>query len=1153
METLLTQGGQHYKVANIRGVPSSTSFFYILNSSLCNVDQNGAALGPDNDIPVLGLHLRYGMRTKAHLHYGPKDAGTLGKNRQQDPKQDCQYCCVLQLGELHDRRLLPALSKPRNYHDKQLSLDHFTPWPIVQQNKDSPWTLFSANLVEGKGELVTRPPPQLSIAEKLFQTKHWPRPEAPRADEEAYEGGEQTTKKYEFKVVDYQMCWEHTAKLHHGTANRDADSTALQYTPLCNFEFYKYKAIYQFDDGTSPIHMLQLRWKNPMCDEGTVYCKGVHDAAPSDLEGVQFVIIDVCFSYDSLNTTSSLITVINKAWPRLNAMNLELPHFYNILNDMEAPDPTTAITHFGKQKSGTYVAGNMCYKNGLLLTHEQAKVAIIHDYFSSKNLHRTHYPRIRVIPMPHVRYTIWLSLWNAIMPSFFGVNEMSAKAALCMGIMSLHADKFWAGEAGLPKFPIGLLHSDAAGTGKTVALSIVHALVGNDHVPIMTASSTPVAISTRVALAANSMLCLDDYVKPPRFYNKWAELIRQVYEKGARAIGGDGACVRNIESPFMVTANELICGNDTAVQNRLIVLPFEQLDHTAQLADLQTALPLLSACAQDWSSMLFEGKLDRFVIEDCVTFLYQAVGTTTCRKTAQYGWLLYYMLIVSWVSQGVEQPKGTTETERIVRYVVERARESLFVTQQENNMVTRFLVALHKLMPGEEMAGRPLSDKPTECIYWHNLRTNQTLEEHGIVDQAQNPFKEGEKYYALRLQSICNVIRVQLKKRFIFQDVAKALIKWSADTGKVVPTERCAFALGQSWPLYKLQGDVGEQLKVSLEEDEIRGELLSEPNNAAILISATAFDAVVRKNRTGVTADDDSWKDILIRPHGSDVNGSSLPAVNYPYNFWKMITNQVQYEPVNGDEIGSFIERAAFASPYGMFCGAGNWIGGKYEADVEDQNLRMGFGSCDDALSLDSVSSHFGYSYPKVCTLPPACTMMPYEARNDPACNDKIMPNPLSFIPNNMYEGSEPYESEDYDESTEPDLSNRWSPHASPRSDHSQSVGGFDDSPCKRQRTSEDDYQTEQKTPPPAYPRDGSSTPLGDISNLKKRLHGGGLAGARCGPIGQEAALEEDAEFERELARELAFERELEIEREMYPEGVLEDNFAVSIHSLNPN
>jgi len=485
-------------VANIRGVPSSTSFFYILNPSLCNVDQNGAALGPDcpsvsdsNDVPVLGLHLRYGMRTKAHLHYGPTDAGSTGKNRQQDPKQDSQYCCVLQLGELHDRRLLPTLAKPRNYQDKQLNLDHFTPWPIVQEDKDSTWKLFSANLVEGKQELITRPPPQLSIAEKLFQTKHWPRPEAPRADEEAYEGGEQTTKKYEFKVVDYQMCWEHTAKLHTGAASRDADSTALQYTPLCNFEFYKYKAIYQFDDGTSPIHMLQLRWKNPMCDEGSVYCKGVHDAAPSNLEGVQFVIVDASFSYDTLTSTAALIGVINKAWPRLHAMNLELAHFYNILNDMDAPDPTTAITHFGKQKSGVYVAGNMCYKDGLLLTHERAKVAIIHEYFSSKNLHQTHYPRIRVIPMPHVRYTIWMSLWNGIMPSFFGVNEMSAKAALCMGIMSLHADKFWAGEAGLSKFPIGLLHSDAAGTGKTIALSIVHALVGNDHVPLMTASSTP--------------------------------------------------------------------------------------------------------------------------------------------------------------------------------------------------------------------------------------------------------------------------------------------------------------------------------------------------------------------------------------------------------------------------------------------------------------------------------------------------------------------------------------------------------------------------------------------------------------------------------------------------------------------------------------
>ena len=1133
LETLLTQGGRHYKVVNIRGVPTQTSFFYVLDPSVCNVDKDGAALGPDNDIPVLGVHLRYGMRTRAHLHYGPTDAGSATK---QDAKQENQYCAVLQLGELHDRRLGPMLTNTTRYHDKQLNLDCFTPWAIVQGERpdaDTPWTLFSANLVEGRQELSTRGNP-LSISERLFLTKHWPRPEAPAADEEAYQGGEQTTKKYTFKVVDYQMCWEHMGKLHTGAHGRDADSTALQYTPLCNFEFYNYKAIYQFGDGTAPIHVLQLRWKNPQCDDGSVYCMALNAAAPSDLDGVQFVLVDVNFLFDYLKSMSDLLGVINRAWPRLHAMNLELTHFYNIINDMEAPDPITAITHFGKQKSGVYVAGNICYEKGLLLTHEQAKVAVIHNYFSGKNLHATHYPRIRVIPMPHVRYKIWTTLWNDIIKPFFGVNEMSAKAALCMGIMSLHADRFWAGEGGLAKFPIGLLHSDAAGTGKTIALSMVHALVGNDHVPLMTASSTPVAISTRLALAANNMLCLDDYVKAPgRFDSKWAELIRQVYEKNARAIGGDGACVRNIESPIMVTANETICGTDSAVQNRLIVLPFEKLSDSERLEELQTALPLLSACAQDWSSMLFEGKLDRAVISDCVTFLYQAVGVTTCRRTAQWGWLLYYMLMVSWVSQA-----PTDETEKIVRYIVEQAREATFVTQQENNMVTRFLVALSQVMPGGEMAGRPLSDKPSECVHWHNLRTNQTRGEDGIVDQAQNPFKEGETYYALRLQSVCNVIRVQLKKRFHYTELAKALLKWGAETGNAVLTQNCAFAKCESWPLYKLQGDVGEHLKIALEEDEIRGDLLSEPNNAAILINMKAFKDVVRTNRSGAGTNDDSFKDILIRPHNSPANGSALPAVNYPYNFWKMITNQEQHEPVNGDVIGSFIERAAFAMPYGVFCGAGNHINGDFEGYVEDQNAGMGFGSCADALSLDSLSSHFTYSYPKVRTLPPACTMMPYTARDDPAYNDTAIPDPLSFIPKVMYEDSEPYESEDYEESTEPGESDRWSPHASPRSHNSQSVGGFEDSPSKRQRTSEADYQSEQQNPPPAHPGHGSSTPLSDISNMKKQLHGGGLAGTRCGPIGVEAAMEEDAGVERELAWQLEIEREMqeedaEFEREL--------------------
>ena len=79
------------------------------------------------------------------------------------------------------------------------------------------------------------------------------------------------------------------------------------------------------------------------------------------------------------------------------------------------------------------------------------------------------------------------------------------------------------------------------------------------------------------------------------------------------------------------------------------------------------------------------------------------------------------------------------------------------------------------------------------------------------------------------------------------------------------------------------------------------------------------------------------------------------------------------------------------------------------------------------------------------------------------------------------------------------------------------------------------DYQSEQLNPSPLHPTHRGSNPLGDISKLQDELHREGQA------------MEEDAAFEREI------ERELEIEREMEREGVLEDNFSVSIHSLNPN
>ena len=1083
---------------NIRGVPPETSFFFNLDPRLCYYNEDGSV---SDEPKALGLFFRYSMRTAKHLHYGPKDAGAKA-----GVDQAKQYSVMVQLGEVLAQELKPTLIRQR-LGDNQLCPQHFHPWRITQADRQTAgystgFTLNSANVVEGLMELKAASSAGVSLARRMFLTEHWPKGEVARPRVQLQEGDGAAKKKYSFSVINHTLCWERTVKT--------GGETVLEHQQLTNFEFYNYKAIYQFGDDTPPHHVIQCRWKNPECDDGEVaFIKMGDKMGDGNLDGVQFVIVDVVIAFDKIASSQQLKALINNAWSKLLAMNLEVDMFLNVLSEMHSPDPITAITHFGQQDSGVFVAGNICFKDGLLLSHEEARVAVINPYFASKHCQQSMYPLIKIVPYPHVRYTIHISMWNDIYPSFFGVNEMAAKAVLCMGIMALHADKFWAGQAGLAKFPVGLAISDMAGTGKTIALSTVQALVGMNRVPLMAGSSTHVAMQTRLGLFRDGMLCVDDYVPPPGKDKQMAELVRQVFERSSRQIGGDGACQRNIEGPLMLTSNKSVCADDSAVQSRILQFQFKEMETSEKWDELQTAQSLYSCCAQDWGAMTHNGKLDKEVIGDFVNFLYQAVGVTLCRRTALWGWLLYYMCMVSWISQA-----KTEEIERIVSYVVDNARQAAFETSQENNMATRFFVAFAKVMPGYgSMAGRPLQDKPQECVFWHNYRTGQRLDNDDKI------------YMALRLSSICHVIKKLGLGYFEPKRLAQALLQWGRATGSAVPTNTCQFALVYDWPLSrKVGGMEGIPAEcVALEEREIMGDLLSDPNCAAMLIDEEAFKRVMEASQHGATSHID-YKEIMIQPYGSTMHGSALPDCTYGYNLFKMLMGEDQCDG-HGNQINGFIWRVAHQMPYGPFCGAGNQIFGEYDEAVAEANYKAGFGTPDEALSMDKLQGYFGYKYPAAKSLPPACTHMVYEARDDPTKGDEAIPHPSTYHP-------------DYTGSSEGTLSdhtwfgsdNERSPPFSPRSTDSQSLSNFNmtSSPMA-------DYQSEQVTPSPLNPTHRGSKPLGDISKLQDELHGEG------------SAMEEDAAFEREI------EMELEIEREMEREGVLEDNYSVSIHSLNPN
>ena len=58
------------------------------------------------------------------------------------------------------------------------------------------------------------------------------------------------------------------------------------------------------------------------------------------------------------------------------------------------------------------------------------------------------YPSNIIIPMCHVRYTIYVNFWQNLMPQFFCNNTMVAKATFAHFVMGLYSTKIWGGQCG---------------------------------------------------------------------------------------------------------------------------------------------------------------------------------------------------------------------------------------------------------------------------------------------------------------------------------------------------------------------------------------------------------------------------------------------------------------------------------------------------------------------------------------------------------------------------------------------------------------------------------------------------------------------------------------------------------------------------------
>ena len=1099
----------YFRVENCRKVPFETSFLFSVKPGLYDDERN------------LALYFHYGKRGKQHVHYGPMDMG-----KKEGSKQEAQHCVIMHLG-LWDGRC------------NGFKLEtNFLPWKIMQDAAGR-ITLDSVRLNEGYEVLNARK--KESIAERAFTSYYWPLPRRTTNDDPLEDAPQlvqddesmNAKKKYVFLVLNNKAHVEVVSTRRRG----EEDSQQSSWVELCNFEFYNYKAIYQFSDDTAPFHVMECRWKNPQQDNGKVlHLKhGQHvTGAERDYE---FVIVEVNIQLDKIKVKMDLVTLFTGAFPMLSMHNMDVDVFLHLVNGMEAPDISNAITQFGRQADDFYVFKNCCILKGLIYSHAEVSVHVIPQLFHKYNFSPAQYPKMVIIPFPPVRYHIFTEGWNNIIPGFFANNEMAAKATFCMGLMAMQASNFWAGAAGMPKFPITWLYSSTPGTGKTTAATLVNAFMGKGD-NLFAGSSTSVAMQTRGALTNCGMLCVDDYVQSRKNDKVWAEMMRQWYDHQGRSIGGDNARDFIADSGLMVTSNEIVCERDTAVQARLLVFEFEKLKGTSGLSELQTFQELVSALMPDFDTLLYDRKLDKEVIADCSNFLHQAVGEETMdRKIGMWAWLLYYMLLVSWMAQSVEG-----EPEAIIKWVVQQCKDSARQTKNSHSTVRRFVYALSKVMPDAAMAGCHVTERAETSVHWHNFR---------------NVTKDGIDYYCIRPESVCKAIRTKLQERFPLQQLVKAL----GDEEGTLAVDDAQFANLTTWPYYMQTEEFGP--KIALKEFEIKGDLLTAADQKAVMIPKLLFEEIVKEHEEIDAQSNIDYTEILIQSYHHPKYGSKVDRGldNCAYCFFAMATGRECLDPVRGTPVERFILRALRQTTFAPFCGPTNICNVavnkphrhdphgeqrlvSWDPHVERLNSAAGFGDVDSCMGLESIRSFFGTTMPTLSVLPPCYTYNPYAMRDD--AQDEAVQDPRTYHPD--CDGSSDSGAREFDDS-EDDYFVGEEPF-SPKSVDSQSLDGFSDgtpeSPVKRQRR-EDDYQFEQQTPSPLNPGDPGSTPLGDISNVcSPKAHGEGLASAGDAAVfrakSAAAAMDED-ELEREL------ETEFEIQEELEREGDFESNFEVSIHS----
>lgn len=323
--------------------------------------------------------------------------------------------------------------------------------------------------------------------------------------------------------------------------------------------------------------------------------------------------------------------------------------------------------------------------------------------------------------------------------------------------------------------------------------------------------------------------------------------------------------------------------------SRIMAIQFDKQAHQDTDAEMNAqyyaCLQLLSSCYGDLSTLLHKQQLDSVYIQDCISFMGQALGVDRDRKANDYGRLLYFWILMEVM---LLNAKGLPDA---IMFCVQRAAFEMECSENEGSRIEYFLrLTWEAFCRRTNTQHDPLREINVHCFIEHAKRSISNTE-----------------YYGIRLETVCAVLGKIDSRVCISANEIRQLVAGKDD---LFVFDRCNFydTKDNQWPPNQ-----------TIDESMMSSGVFKTTRARCLLVNKPYFDKVVNgdpENRFNPIA----VKDVHITNE------------NRVYNFYNAVTT-LEWEGLR------VLEECSFTN----MCCRNRPEAGEYNVCLERQAVSKGF------------------------------------------------------------------------------------------------------------------------------------------------------------------------------------------------------------------